>query len=119
MLTLCSSILLPPLRATEARGRGGAKDGRGVRNHRSYSRSSSTERPMEKQVSFERPIRCANMHYGGFCGTYNYVEAPYCSGCWIAYPNGLPRGPIAQRSRGGYDRQVGMGLSRPGKWGAN
>ena len=69
----------PPLGATEARGRGGARDGRGQRNHRFDSRSSSIERPNERQVSFERPIRCANMHYGGFCGTYNYVEAPYCS----------------------------------------
>ena len=34
---------------------------------------SLTERPIERDVSFERPIRCAKMHFGGFCGTYNFV----------------------------------------------
>ena len=59
-------------------------------------RSVEPETRNERQVSFERPIRCANTHFGGFCGTYNFVEAPFCSGCGIAYPNGLPRGTTLQ-----------------------
>ena len=57
--------------------------------------------------------------YNPLCGTYNYVEAPFCSGCGIAYPNGLPRNLIDQRSRGGFVRQGGMGRFRHGKWGRN
>ena len=31
-------------------------------------------------------------------GTYNYVEAPFCSGCGIAYPNGLHGDLLASAS---------------------
>ena len=109
----------PPLGTTEVRGRGGSRDGRGGSINRANSRVGSIERPNVRDVSFEQPIRCANSHFGGFCGTYNFVEAPFCSGCGIAYPNGLPRDLINQRSSGGFVRQGGMGRSRHGKWGAN
>ena len=108
----------PPLGNTEVRGRSGSRDGRGVSNNRD-SRVGSIERPNVSEVSFDQPIRCANAHFGRFCGTYNFVEAPFCSGCGIAYPNGLPRDLNNQRSRGGFVRQGGMGRSRHGKWGRN
>ena len=108
----------PPLATMKVRGRSGSRDGRGVSNNRT-SRVGSVERPNVSEVSFDQPIRCANSHFGRFCGTYNFVEAPFCTGCGIAYPKGLPRDLHDQRSRGGFVRQGGMGRNRQGKWGRN
>ena len=95
----------PPLGTMGARGRSGTNEGREVRDNMS-NRVGSTERsPPGNEVSFNQPIRCTNSSYGRFCGTYNSVEAPYCKGCGIAYPNGLPRTLSDQRPRGGSGRQ--------------
>jgi len=107
----------PPLGTMEARGRSGTNEGREVRDNMS-NRVGSTERsPPGNEVSFNQPIRCTNSSYGRFCGSYNFVEAPYCKGCGIAYPNGLPRELSDQRPRGGFGRQGGMGRDRNWKWG--
>jgi len=108
----------PPLGNTEVRGRSDSREGRGGSDNRT-SRVGSIERPNVSEVSFDQPIRCANSHFGRFCGTYNFMEAPFCKGCGISYPNGLPRDLHDQRSRGGFVRQGGMGRSRHGKWGRN
>ena len=108
----------PPLGTTEVRGRSGSRDGRGESNNRT-SRVGSTERPIVSEVSFDQPIRCANSTFGRFCGTYNFMEAPFCKGCGIACKNGLPRDLHDQRSRGGFVRQGVMVRCRHGKWGRN
>ena len=108
----------PPLGTMEARGRSGSNEGREVRDNMT-SRVGSLERSPVNEVSFDQPIRCTNSSYGRFCGTYNFVEAPYCKGCGIAYPNGLPRTLSDQRPRGGSGRQGGMGRDRNWKWGNN
>ena len=64
------------------------------------SRVGSVERNNVSEVSFDQPIRCTNSTFGRFCGTYNFVEAPFCKGCGIAYPNGLPRELRNQCPRG-------------------
>ena len=108
----------PPLGNTEVRGRSGSREGRGGSNNMT-SRAGSTERPNPSEVSFDEPIRCTNSQFGRFCGTYNFMEAPFCKGCGIAYPNGLPRELHNQRPRGGSGWQGGMGRSRHWKWGGN
>ncbi|MCP4114845.1 MAG: hypothetical protein GY737_05460 [Desulfobacteraceae bacterium] len=108
----------PPLGAMEVRGRSGFNEGRGGRDNMA-SRVGSIERsPPVNEISFDRPIRCTNSSYGRYCGTYNFVEAPYCKGCGIPYPNGMPR-EIHQRPRDGSGRPGGMGRDRNWKWGQN
>ena len=109
----------PPLGTMEARGRSGTNEGREVRDNMTNRVGSIERSPPVNEVSFDQPIRCTNSSYGRFCGTYNFVEAPYCKGCGIAYPNGLPRTLSDQRPHGGFGRQGGMGRDRNWKWGNN
>ena len=108
----------PPLGTMEVRGRSGSNEGRGGRDNMT-SRVGSLERSPVSEVSFDRPIRCTNSSYGRYCGTYNFVEAPFCKGCGIAYPNGMPRELHDQRPRDGSGRPGGMGRNRNWKWGQN
>ena len=107
----------PQLGTMGARGRSGTNAGREVRDNNMSNRVGSIERsPPVNEATFNQPIRCTNSTYGKFCGSYNFVEAPYCKGCGIAYPNGLPRELSDQRPSGGFGRQGGMGRDRNWNW---